>query len=149
MVPNLAPQTRVAFSSIFWKTGSNSPGEALMTWRTSDVAVCCSSDSASSRERACTSSNSRAFSMAITAWFAKVVARSTCLLLKGCTLLREMSSRPVTTPSRMRGTPNMLRMPAARWNERKVYSGSLSVSSMSTGAFARSTRAPSEPRPGS
>src|SRR5437762_1932161 len=68
MVPNLAPQTRVAFSSIFWKTGSNSPGEALMTWRTSDVAVCCSSDSASSRERACTSSNSRAFSMAITAW---------------------------------------------------------------------------------
>ena len=48
-------------------TGSNSPGELLMTRNTSAVAVCCSNASESSRVRACTSSNSRVFSIAITA----------------------------------------------------------------------------------
>jgi hypothetical protein len=38
---------RVAFSSIDWNTGFNSPGELLITRRTSEVAVCCSSASAS------------------------------------------------------------------------------------------------------
>ena len=36
-----------ADSSIAWNTGSSSPGELLMTPRTSEVAVCCSSASAS------------------------------------------------------------------------------------------------------
>src|SRR6516164_5231399 len=36
IMPNLAPQTRVAFSSIAWNTGSNSPGEELMICSTSD-----------------------------------------------------------------------------------------------------------------
>ena len=54
-------------------TGSSSPGDELMTSRTSEVAVCCSSDSLSSCVRFCTSSNSRTFSIAITAWSAKVV----------------------------------------------------------------------------
>jgi hypothetical protein len=63
---------RTAFASIAWKTDSNSPGELEMTPSTSDVAVCCSSASLSSRVRACTSSNSRTFSIAITAWSAKV-----------------------------------------------------------------------------
>jgi len=39
-----------------------------MTCNTSEVAVCCSSASDNSRVRACTSSNSRTFSIAITAW---------------------------------------------------------------------------------
>ena len=64
---------RVAFSSMVWNTGSSSPGELEMTRSTSEVAVCCSSASDSSRVRACTSSNSRTFSIAITAWSAKVV----------------------------------------------------------------------------
>ena len=38
-----------------------------MTWSTSEVAVCCSSDSVNSFVRACTSANNRAFSIAITA----------------------------------------------------------------------------------
>ena len=42
-----------------------------MTLSTSAVAVCCCSDS-SVAVRACTSSNSRTFSIAITAWSAKV-----------------------------------------------------------------------------
>ena len=57
-----------------------------MTCSTSDVAVCCSSASDSSRVRACTSSNSRTFSIAITAWSAKVSSNSICLSVKarGC-----------------------------------------------------------------
>ena len=39
-----------------------------MTLSTSAVAVCCCSDSESSRVRCCSASNSRVFSMAITAW---------------------------------------------------------------------------------
>ena len=73
---------RVAFSSIALNTGSSSPGELEMTWRTSEVAVCCSKASESSRVRACTSSNSRTFSIAITAWSAKVVTSSICLSVK-------------------------------------------------------------------
>ena len=39
--PNLASQMRVAFSSMVWNAGSNSPGEELITRSTSEVAVCC------------------------------------------------------------------------------------------------------------
>ena len=58
-------------------------GRAEMTCSTSEVAVCCSSASESSRVRACTSSNSRTFSIAITAWSAKVVTSSICLSVNG------------------------------------------------------------------
>ena len=44
-----------------------------MILSTSAVAVCCCKDSDRSRVRACTSSNRRTFSIAITAWSAKVV----------------------------------------------------------------------------
>ena len=53
-----------------------------MTSRTSEVAVCCSSDSVRSRVVACRSSNSRTFSIAITAWSAKVCTSSICLAVK-------------------------------------------------------------------
>ena len=49
---NLASHRRVAFASMASKTGCGSPGDVLMTLSTSEVAVCCSSASASSRERA-------------------------------------------------------------------------------------------------
>src|SRR5215471_15835526 len=47
--PNFASQTRTAFASITWKTDSTSVGELLMTCNTSDVALCCSRASTSSR----------------------------------------------------------------------------------------------------
>ena len=53
-------------------TGWTSVGELLITRRISLVAVCCSSDSMRSRLRASSSVNSRTFSIAITAWSAKV-----------------------------------------------------------------------------
>ena len=56
-VPKLAPQTRVAFSSIILNTGSSSPGELLITLRTSAVAVCCQRSEIA--RPACISSNSR------------------------------------------------------------------------------------------
>src|SRR5262249_8934261 len=46
------------------KTGSSSPSDELMTLRTWEVALCCSSDCRSSLSR-------RAFSIAMTAWSAK------------------------------------------------------------------------------
>ena len=69
--------------TIALKTGSSSPGELEMTLSTSDVAVCCSSDSESSRCGLVLRSNSRTFSMAITAWSAKVVTNSICLSVNG------------------------------------------------------------------
>ena len=72
MRPNSALQICVAFASIASNTGSNSPGELLMTLSTSAVAVCCSSDSRNSLR-------SRVFSMAMTACAAKL--DSNCYLL--------------------------------------------------------------------
>ena len=82
-VPIFASQMLTAFASMVWKTGSSSPGEVEMTPSTSEVAVCCSNASLSSRVRACTSSNRRAVSIAITAWSAKVVTNSICLSVNG------------------------------------------------------------------
>ena len=70
-LPNLASQMRIALASMAWNTGSNSPGDELMTRSTSDVAVCCSSDSVRSVVRWRNSLSSRVFSMAMTAWAAK------------------------------------------------------------------------------
>src|SRR5262249_25212449 len=51
-LPNFAWQMRVAFSTMARNTGSRSPGELEITRNTSEVAVCCSRASASSRVRA-------------------------------------------------------------------------------------------------
>ena len=69
--PNLAPQMRVALTSMELNTGVSSPGELLITPNTSEVAVCCSSDSLKSSVRWRSSLSSRVFSMAMTAWAAK------------------------------------------------------------------------------
>ena len=74
-----------------------------MTRSTSEVAVCCSSASESSRVRACTSSNSRTFSIAITAWSAKVVTSSICFSVNGCTACAQEMT-PIGVPSRSSGT---------------------------------------------
>ncbi len=84
---------RAAFSSIVANTGCNSPCELEMTRSTSAVAVCCSSDSRSSL-------NSRTFSMAITAWSAKVFTSAICLSVKGRTDVRSSPMTPITAPSR-------------------------------------------------
>ena len=67
-----AEKSRSQHSMIFSNTGDASAIEWLMTSSTSDVAVCCSSASRVSLNR-------RTFSMAITAWSAKVCSSATSL----------------------------------------------------------------------
>ena len=53
-------------------TGCTLVGDVEITRRISLVAVCCSNDSVSSRFRVSSSVNRRTFSIAMTAWSAKV-----------------------------------------------------------------------------
>ena len=110
-MPNLASQMRVAhLGDIASNTGCSSAGELaddLQHLRL--VAVCCSSASDSSRVRACTSSNSRTFSIAITAWSAKVVTSSICLSVNGRTVVALQDDDADRIPSRSSGTPSMVR----------------------------------------
>ena len=78
-------------------TGWRSVGELLMTRRISLVAVCCSSASVSSRLRASSSWNRRAFSMAITAWSAKVWSSAICPVGEGL----DFSTRDGDGPDRV------------------------------------------------
>ena len=86
-VPNLASQSRVAFASMVWNTGSSSPGELEITCSTSEVAVCCSSAS-EIVVRWRSSLNRRVFSMAMTAWLAKFLTSAICLSVNGRTSWR-------------------------------------------------------------
>ena len=65
-----------ALCTMVSKTGWTSVGELEMTRRISLVAVCCSRASVSSRLRASSSVNRRTFSMAMTAWSAKIWSSS-------------------------------------------------------------------------
>src|SRR5262249_28320437 len=84
------------------------PGEELMTCSTSEVAVCRSSDSVKSRVRACTSSNSRAFSIAITAWSAKVLSSVICFSVNGLTSKRRIKIAPIGSPCRNNGAASVV-----------------------------------------
>ena len=68
-----------------------------MTFSTSAVAVCRSSDSFVSLNR-------RTFSIAITAWSAKVLAREISLSLNAPTDQRRMAKQAIALPSRIKGT---------------------------------------------
>ena len=81
---------------------------AQMTPSTSEVAVWYSSASCSSFVRACTSSNNRAFSIAMTAWSAKVVTSSTSLVLNALTVLCTSPMTPIASPLRSKGTPSVV-----------------------------------------
>ena len=120
-LPNLASQSRTAFASIVSNTGASSPGDLEITPSTSEVAVCCSSALLSSAVRACTSSNSRTFSIAITAWSAKVLSSSSWAFGIGPGSLHATTMAPIGLPARSIGTPNIRRPScllsvATRWS---------------------------------
>ena len=79
---------RVAFANMDSNTGCKFPGELETMRSTSEVAVCCSNDSASSRVRCFSASNSRAFYVAMTAWEAKFCTSAICLSVNGRTSWR-------------------------------------------------------------
>ena len=72
------PHSTIARSAIASKTGCTSVGELLITRRISAVAVCCSSASLVSLNR-------RTFSIAITAWSAKVFSSAISAAVNGRT----------------------------------------------------------------
>ena len=84
-----APPRRAALAAIVSNTGCTVGRELLITRSISAVAVCCSSAS-------CVSLNSRTFSIAITAWSAKVCSSSICCRSK---------RRAAATTSRSRRLP--------------------------------------------
>ncbi len=102
--PTSAPHSLTALSAMMSKTGWRSVGELLMTRRISLVAVCCSSDSLRSWLRASNSVNRRTFSMAITAWSAKVLSSSTSLSENRPGVARATMMTPTGVPSRIMGT---------------------------------------------
>ena len=62
-----------------------------------------------SKVRSRTSLNSRSVSIAITAWSAKVAISSICAGVNGRGFARVIASTPIGTPSRISGTPSMVR----------------------------------------
>ena len=75
---------------------------------------------AKSRVRACTSSNSRTFSIAITAWSAKVFTRPICPLVNGRTSRRAQPMTPIGFPSLSIGTAMNVRYFSVRWSTSRV-----------------------------
>ena len=109
--------SRLALLAIASNTGCTSDGELAITFRISAVAVCRSSAS-------CVSLNSRAFSMAMTAWSAKVWSSSTCFSSKGADFgAREDDHADWLYPRAAAARRSMLRQPIGS-RELLGYSGS-------------------------
>jgi len=81
---------------------------------TSPSAVSCSTDRVRSAVRASSSLNRRTFSIAMTAWSAKVCSSSICLSVNGPASPRRSWRAPIAAPSRMRGTATDARKPSSR-----------------------------------
>src|SRR5262249_6604220 len=97
MIPALVPESWTAWETIVVNTVSSSRVE-LTAWPTSPRAFISSTDRTSSRVRACSSWNRRTFSIAITAWSAKVLSRAICFAEKGRGPRRWIVIAPIATP---------------------------------------------------
>src|SRR5438552_64389 len=93
-----ASHSRAARSTTVLRTGGRSNVEPLMIFRTSLMAVCCSSASRVSSKR-------RTFSIAIAAWPANVCTSSISRSLNGRTSYRDRTTAPIPRPSLSIGTP--------------------------------------------
>src|SRR5499427_5857706 len=103
MAPASVPDSCTALATIVESTVSRSSVE-FTACETSLSARSSATDWKSSRERACTSSNSRSFSIAITAWRAKVVNSAICLSANGLVLPQQGNGEngPVAVVARVR-----------------------------------------------
>ena len=123
-----------------------SNAERLMTFKTSEVAVCCCSASVRSRVRACTSSKRRRFSIAITAWSANVRTSSIRRGENSPGSGRDRTNTPSTLSFRSRGTPSNDRVRLSALTG-KSYSESARTSRMVSTLLDKATRAAMESRP--
>ena len=114
-------------------TGAVSATDWLIAPRTSADAACCASASLVSLNR-------RTFSMAITAWSAKVWSSSIWCALNSPASTRVTLIMPMATPSRTSGTFAIERKPRARARSRcrSVARESLSTSAIWMGSPVRS-----------
>ena len=110
MLPNLASQMRTAFSSMACKYRLKIAGRAADNLRALPRSPSAAPTTRLVRVvRCCSASNSRVFSMAITAWSAKVSTNLICLSVNGRTAARCRTSTPTGMPSRRSGTPRIVR----------------------------------------
>ncbi len=128
-------------------TGWTSVGELLITRRISLVAVCCSRDARSSLLRVSSSVNSLTFSIAITAWSAKVWRSEICLSLKGRASILVTVMAPIGRPSCSIGTDSTVLNPACAMGV-AAYSGSAARSVTWATVRVKMARAVTLPRPG-
>ena len=87
----MAVDLRAIVAAVKINTDLERVGDLAITPKISLVAVCCSKASVSSL-------NSRTFSMAMTAWSAKVSSSLICAGEKGCTSVRRAFSEPMNSP---------------------------------------------------
>ena len=119
----------------------------LMLARNCDL---CWLASASWRLLSWISSNSRTFSIAITAWSAKVVTSSICLSVNGCTVVaRQRRARRSACPSRSSGTPSMVRIAAQLLSfEQRVFRIGQHIGDMDGAGLRAASRPTTVPRSG-
>ena len=82
-------------------------------WPTSPKALSSPTERVNSLVRSSNSLNSRTFSMAITAWSAKVLRSAICLSVNGRTSVRRTAMYPMATPSRNSGVLRLVRVPVS------------------------------------
>jgi len=138
-LPEVAPHSSRAARAIVSNTGCTSVCDRLMTRRISLVAVCCSSASVRSRLRPCSSSNSRTFSIAMTAWSANVESSPIWASENGLTSDRQTPMEPIARPSRRSGTASTVRAPT-RAPGASRYRGSLTRSGVWTTRHSSAAR---------
>src|SRR5262245_13717899 len=134
-----ASQRRAADSTRASSTFCTSSADRLMTFKTSAVAVCCSRLSVSSRLLACSASNSRAFSMAMTAWSANDSTSATCLSSNGAIRVRDSLMPPMGSPFNSRGAARPVWILCARFKARDAATSSGSVATSSTWTARRAS----------
>ena len=139
---NVAPVRCAARSATASSTGCTSVGEAEVTRRISLIAVCCSSASFVWLKR-------RTFSIAIAAWSAKVLTRSTFSAANARASIRHSWIAPMARSSRMRGTASAVWWPTRRCSSRPTGysdSGASARSSICIATPSITARPATEPR---
>ncbi len=111
--PPSSPESSTARETMVVSTVARSRVEPTAR-PTSPSAVSCSTDRVRSAVRASSALNRRTFSIAITAWSAKVCSSPICLSVNGPASPRRSCSAPIAAPSRMRGTATDAWKPSSR-----------------------------------
>ena len=109
------PQTFAALSTMASSTGCTSVGERLMMLEHFGRRRLMLQRLAHSRCALASSLNSRTFSMAMTAWSAKVLSSAICLSVEGLNFRAANINNPIGTSLRSSGVARTVRLPVRFW----------------------------------